>query len=308
MSSYSRSCRSPSPAITFFLNRGFARSSLVFATLLSLAFYAYWNVNYVPLLVLSVVVNFHLGRVLIEGKTRHRNIVAAIGVFLNLAALGYFKYANFFVDQVEHLTSQAIDLPTVIMPLAISFYTFEQIASPSTSTAGTGSGAAVSQTGLYASIFPHLIAGPIVRFDEIRRRPHRAAGRSSRPTSALGLSIFLVGLFKKVADCRLPRADRDHVLQGGRRRRPSGPASRPGLARWRIASDLLRLLRLLRHGDRARADVRHPPAAQLPLSVQGDAIIDFWRRWHITLSRFLRDYLYVPLGGNRRGRRGATST
>ena len=187
-----------------------------------------------------------------------------------------------------------------MLPLGISFFTFTQIAFLVDAWRGEAGEYDPVHYALFVTYFPHLIAGPILHHKEMM--PQFKALLPARLTAddlAVGLTIFIIGLFKKV------------VLADGVARfvpfRLRARAGAPGLVdAW--AGALAYTLQLYfdfsgysRHGDRPVADVRRRSAAELHGPYKATNIIEFWRRWHMTLSRFLRDYLYIPLGGNRHG-------
>jgi alginate O-acetyltransferase complex protein AlgI len=265
----------------------------------SLFFYGAWKPIYLLLLLASIGANFSLG-LLMEDPLRRR-AVGQLGVALNLAALCYFKYTNFILDSVNALTGAPLPFVNVMLPLGISFFTFQQIAYLVDVMRGAKVERDIVAYTLFVSFFPHLIAGPLVHHAEMI--PQFKRGRTSRSAvlAARGLAIFAAGLFKKVviADnlAQFVSPVYAHLDAGG--------AVTPGWA-WLSTlsytfqiyfdfsgySDMAIGLALL-FGIRLPVNFRSPYKAT--------SITDFWRRWHITLSRFLRDYLYIPLGGNRLG-------
>ncbi|HET7889324.1 MAG TPA: MBOAT family protein [Bradyrhizobium sp.] len=265
----------------------------------SLFFYGAWKPVYLVLLLASIGANFSLG-LLMEDAARRR-AVGILGVALNLALLGYFKYTNFIFDSINALTGAPLPLVNVVLPLGISFFTFQQIAYLVDVMRGAKVERDVVAYALFVSFFPHLIAGPLVHHAEMI--PQFKRGRTSRSAvlAARGIAIFAAGLFKKVviADnlAQFVSPVFAHVDAGG--------AVTPD---WAWLSTLCYALQIyfdfsgysdmaiglaLLFGIRLPVNFRSPYKAT--------SIIDFWRRWHITLSRFLRDYLYIPLGGNRLG-------
>jgi len=232
---------------------------------------------------------------------RRRRLVGGIGVALNLAALGYFKYANFFIENVDALFGVPLPLSSVILPIGISFFTFQQIAYLVDVMRGAPVERDLVSYTLFVAFFPHLIAGPLVHHAEMIPQFRRGRSVGLPLMIARGIAIFVVGLFKKVviADslAQLVSPVFAHADAGG-----SVTTSWAWLATLAYTlqiyfdfsgySDMAIGLALL-FGIRLPVNFRSPYRAA--------SIIEFWRRWHITLSRFLRDYLYVPLGGNRRG-------
>jgi alginate O-acetyltransferase complex protein AlgI len=265
----------------------------------SLFFYGAWRPVYLLLLLASVAVNFGLG-LRMEDPLRRRAI-GAFGVALNLALLCYFKYTNFILDSVNALTGAPLPFVNIILPLGISFFTFQQIAYLVDVMRGAKVERDIVSYTLFVSFFPHLIAGPLVHHAEMI--PQFKRGRTGRSSvlAARGLAIFAAGLFKKVliADnlAQFVSPVFAHLDAGG-----GVTTSWAWLATSAYTlqiyfdfsgySDMAVGLALL-FGIRLPVNFRSPYKAT--------SIIDFWRRWHITLSRFLRDYLYIPLGGNRLG-------
>ena len=220
---------------------------------------------------------------------------------LNLALLCYFKYTNFLFDSFTTLTGTPLPFVNVILPLGISFFTFQQIAYLVDVMRGAKVERDIVSYTLFVSFFPHLIAGPLVHHAEMIPQFKRGRTGRSAVLAARGLAIFAAGLFKKVviADnlAQFVTPVFAHLDAGG------GVTTQ-----WAWLSTLAYTLQIyfdfsgysdmavglaLLFGIRLPVNFRSPYKAA--------SIIEFWRRWHITLSRFLRDYLYIPLGGNRLG-------
>jgi alginate O-acetyltransferase complex protein AlgI len=275
------------------------RAGIMVLAAASLVFYGAWRPIYLLLLLASIAVNFSLG-LRMEDPLRRRAI-GTFGVVLNLALLCYFKYTNFIFDSVNTLTGAPLPFFNIVLPLGISFFTFQQIAYLVDVMRGAKVERDIVSYTLFVSFFPHLIAGPLVHHAEMI--PQFKRGRTSRSSvlAARGLAIFAAGLFKKVviADnlAQFVSPVFAHLDAGG-----SVTTSWAWLATSAYTlqiyfdfsgySDMAIGLALL-FGIRLPVNFRSPYRA--------GSIIEFWRRWHITLSRFLRDYLYIPLGGNRLG-------
>jgi alginate O-acetyltransferase complex protein AlgI len=265
----------------------------------SLFFYAAWRPVYLLLLIASVAVNFSLG-LRMEDPLRRR-ATGMFGVALNLALLCYFKYTNFIFDSINALTGAPLPFVNIILPLGISFFTFQQIAYLVDVMRGARVERDIVSYTLFVSFFPHLIAGPLVHHAEMIPQFKRGRTGRSAVLAARGLAIFAAGLFKKVvvADnlAQFVSPVFAHLDAGG-----GVTTSWAWLATLAYTlqiyfdfsgySDMAVGLALL-FGIRLPVNFRSPYKAA--------SIIEFWRRWHITLSRFLRDYLYIPLGGNRLG-------
>jgi D-alanyl-lipoteichoic acid acyltransferase DltB (MBOAT superfamily) len=265
----------------------------------SLFFYGAWRPVYLLLLIASVAVNFTLG-LRMEDPLRRRAI-GTLGVALNLAVLCYFKYTNFIFDSLNTLTGAPLPFFNIILPLGISFFTFQQIAYLVDVMRGAKVERDIVSYTLFVSFFPHLIAGPLVHHAEMI--PQFKRGRTGRSSvlAARGLAIFAAGLFKKVviADnlAQFVTPVFAHLDAGG------GVTTQ-----WAWLATLAYTLQIYfdfsGYSDMAIGlallfGIRLPVNFRSPY--QATSIIEFWRRWHITLSRFLRDYLYIPLGGNRLG-------
>lgn len=270
------------------------RSAPAVLLLASLYFYAAWNWQYLGLLIGSILFNYALGYRVAAHRGRFWLVVAVAG---NLLLLGYYKYAGFFFGFLPESHEWHI-----LLPLGISFFTFQQIAwQVDLHYKRLSSPGGLVQYGFFVSFFPQLIAGPIVHARAIL--PQIERGWMERPLAwELGLALLVVGLMKKVllADPLAPAVD--------------GLFNRAAHGEWLNASEVS--LAGLAYGLQLYFDfsgyadmalglglmfgVRLPVNFRSPY--KSGSIVEFWRRWHITLSHFLRDYLYIPLGGSRAGR------
>lgn len=276
-------------------------ASRVWLVLASLAFYAVWRIEHLPLLVGSTVANFLLGHLICRAEEhRLRSALLAVGLTLNLGLLGYFKYAGFFAANLEGLGVGGMSLPQIALPLGISFFTFQQIAYLVDVWRERVAERRFLDYAFFVSFFPQLVAGPIVHHREmLTQLKQKSFGQIRASNVAVGLSLFAIGLAKKLviadelgsfADPVFGESDAGVVL--GSSDAWIGLLAYTGQLYFDfsgycdMATGLARLFGLL-----------------LPLNFfspyKAASIIDFWRRWHITLSRFLRDCLYIPLGGNR---------
>jgi alginate O-acetyltransferase complex protein AlgI len=272
----------------------------------SLFFYGYWDVRYVPLLCGSILFNYLVGLAISsecsKKNRRLKGLLLGAGIGADLALLGYFKYANFFVDNLNSALGSTLLVPQIVLPLGISFFTFTQIAYLVDVSRGLVKEYSLTHYALFVSYFPHLIAGPILHHKEMIPQFRTAATYQFWSDNfAKGLAFFAVGLFKKVvlADgVSQYVAPVFHVAaQGG---------SLTFLEAWggALAYALQLYFDFSGYSDMAVGlswlfNVRLPFNFNSPY--KSINIIDFWRRWHMTLSRFLRDYLYFSLGGNRQG-------
>jgi alginate O-acetyltransferase complex protein AlgI len=269
----------------------------------SLFYYAWWRPEFLLLLLFSVTVNFLLGKLIIDGglsRFQSRSVLTA-GIMFNVCLLGYFKYAGFLVANANHVLGAHWLVPSIILPIGISFITFQKIAFLVDAHRGLVRNFTLLNYLFFVSFFPQLIAGPITHHSEIMPQIEPARRRDFAADLAVGISIFVVGLFKKVviADSLAVYADAGYaMLKAGQ---PLDPASA-----W---TTVLCYSFQLYYDFSGYSDMAVGLARMfgyvLPVNFyspyKASSIIDFWRRWHITLSRFLRDYLYIPLGGNRHG-------
>jgi alginate O-acetyltransferase complex protein AlgI len=293
-------------ALYFLASRFGLRTQLSVLLAASLFFYAWWDVRFIVLLVPSILGNYVIGQALTAAVERERrsraNLLLTSGVTLNLAVLGVFKYAHFIVDNLNSVSETNFTLGLIILPLGISFFTFEQIGFLIDLRRGSKYESGLLRYALFVSFFPRLVAGPILRYNEIV--PQMTTRRESRTPAhdfAVGLTIFFIGLVKKsvLADGIAPYASLVFVAAG------SG-ASVDTFVAWggALAYTLQLYFDFSGYSDMAIGaarcfGIRFPMNFFSPY--KATSIIEFWRRWHITLSRFLRDYLYFSLGGNRRG-------
>jgi alginate O-acetyltransferase complex protein AlgI len=284
---------------TRFLSLEYALSFLVAA---SLCFYAYWKPVYLLLILFSITFNFIIGRLLADPGRSGLKGIMIFGVCVNLAALGYFKYANFFVDNVNQLAGTNWNLEKIFLPLAISFFTFQQISYLVDTYRGKTSEHSFLHYALFVCFFPQLIAGPIVHHKEILPQfVNKTTMRLCSSNVAIGLSIFAIGLFKKTV-----LADNLAVYVWPVYDSPEGAANVDFFRAW--SSTLAYTFQLYfdfsGYSDMAIGAAR-VFGVRLPLNffspLKSMSIVEMWRRWHITLSRFLREYLYIALGGNRSG-------
>ncbi|MDP6352273.1 MAG: MBOAT family protein [Alphaproteobacteria bacterium] len=270
----------------------------------SLFFYGWWNPSYLLLILVSIVFNFLVGTTL-SRQARHgqasRGLVT-FGVVANLATIGYFKYAMFFVDNVNTLTGSEYNIGNIILPLAISFFTFQQITFLVDSYKGEAEEYNFVQYCVFVSFFPQLIAGPIVHHSEMMPQFHRPdLYRLDWRNIALGLAIFSIGLFKKAVLADGIAAHGTSVFAAA-----AEGETLDFLTAWggALSYTFQLYFDFSGYSDMAVGGARMF-GIRLPLNFnspyKATNIVDFWRRWHMTLSRFLRDYVYIPLGGNRHG-------
>lgn len=266
----------------------------------SLFFYSWWNPIYLPLILSSMIVNFLIGSSLgtVEKKAS-RQIILTIGLIFNIVLLGYFKYYDFFVTNLNWAFSTDFNLLHLVLPLAISFFTFQQIGYLVDSYRGETKGYRFFDYALFVSFFPQLIAGPIVHHSEVMSQFKDTNNKKINfKNISLGLFVFALGLFKKVgiADTFAVWATEGYAV--------SDQLTLVGGWITSMSYTLQLYFDFSGYSDMAIGlgllfNIKLPVNFNSPykaLSIQ-----DFWRRWHITLSNFLTKYIYIPLGGSRKG-------
>lgn len=283
---------------------GLERASILALVLSSLVFYGYWNPVYLLLLISLILFNFIIASEIIARRlhqTRVARAIMIVGIAANLSVLGYFKYANFFVDSLNSIFAANIAIASIILPLGISFFIFQKIAFIVDAYRGRIERLNILDFSLFVSFFPQLIAGPIVHHSEVMSQFHRR-GPTPGHYIVQGISIFAIGLAKKVL-----LADTAALYATPAFEAASNGVVLDATSAWCAALAYTTQLYFdfsgycdMAIGAALMFGIRLPVNFASPY--KASSIIEFWRRWHITLSRFLRDYLYIPLGGNRYGR------
>jgi len=269
--------------------------------LASLFFYSYWNVKYLALILFSIAVNYGIGTILIEyPKIRiSRKGILYIGIIFNVLLLGYYKYTDFIIGNINFLTGANLGLQHIVLPLAISFFTFTQIAYLVDSYKMEVKERDFLNYCFFVSFFSHLIAGPIVHHREMMPQFSRLRSKVFNWKNFMpGLFLFAIGLFKKVvlADTLAPWANTGFDNAESLSFLPAWVASLSYT--FQIYFDFSGYSDMAL-GTAAMFNVELPINFNSPYKAVN--IQDHWQRWHMTLSRFLRDYIYIPLGGNRFG-------
>jgi alginate O-acetyltransferase complex protein AlgI len=275
--------------------------------LASAVFYAWWSPRFLILLLVSMLVNWGCAHGIARREGSSRKALFVLGLTWNLGILAYFKYADFFISSFDAVSGLDWPLLHIVLPLGISFFTFQKIAYLADIHAGLAKPGPLSEYALFVFFFPQLIAGPIVHHSEVMPQFRAIAAKGADADywldSAVGLTLLLIGLVKKVciADQLAPYANKVFEHMGDAHLRIGLLAAWQGALAYTVQlyadfsgySDMaIGLARLF--GVKLPANFNSP--------YKSLSIIEFWRRWHMTLSRFLRDYLYVPLGGNRKGK------
>jgi alginate O-acetyltransferase complex protein AlgI len=296
-------CFLPITLFAFALVRRAEHKALAHGVLLcaSLFFYAWWDVAYLPLLLLSIAGNFALAK-LMWWKPVARPWCLAAGVALNIGLLAHYKYSAFLLSDVLGFPGVVSDTGLTGLPLGISFFSFQQLAWLFDAARANAERTSLPVYAVFVSFFPQLIAGPIVHHKElVPQLTSPQLGCVPASTFAAGFSLFTLGLFKKVviADFFAPTADVAFRMCSEQQLIQCHQAW-TGLASYMCQiyfdfsgySDMALGLGLL-FGIALPINFASPYKAT--------DMADFWRRWHITLSQFLRDFVYIPLGGNRAG-------
>ncbi|OQX11968.1 MAG: hypothetical protein BWK76_18390 [Desulfobulbaceae bacterium A2] len=300
----------PTTFVVYFLlcRRGLVIAGTAWLVCASLFFYQYWNPAYLILILSTLLVNYALGTALCQigrkdarqGRNRiTKKTVLVFGIFFNVALLCYFKYMDFALATINRLFGVSFPLPHLLLPLGISFFTFQKIAFLVDCNKERAEEYNFLHYCLFISFFPQLIAGPIVHHSEVIPQFIRLRNRVfDFRNIAKGIFLFTIGLFKKVYI-----ADQFSVWA------QQGFNSSAALSFFDAWGTSLSYTFQLYFDFSGYSDMAIGAALlfniRLPINFdspyKSKNIRDFWRRWHITLSRWLRDYIYIPLGGNRGG-------
>ena len=284
--------------IYFYLNqKKLTIAGKVFLVISSLFFYAWWNVIYLPIILASIIFNYLIGHSLNKNSNK---LLLAFGITSNIALLGYFKYSDFFIENYNLLFDANMGLIHLALPLAISFFTFQQISYLVDSYRAEIKESNFLNYSLYVTFFPQLIAGPIVHHKEMMPQFEKVGNKvKNYKNITMGLFVFSIGLFKKVviadtfavwATAGFDTATTLNLLES-----------------WITSLSYTFQLYFDFSGYTDMAigiallfNIKLPINFNSPYKATN--IQDFWRRWHMTLGRFLKDYVYIPLGGNQKGR------
>jgi len=296
--------------ITFFIyfylnNKRLEKASKGFLVFSSLFFYSWWNIAYLPIILSSMLFNYIIGNNLNRTSNDKQNklskkAILTFGIVSNIVLLGYFKYTDFFIENINLLTKENIPTLDLALPLAISFFTFQQISYLVDSYRQETNEYDFINYALFVTFFPQLIAGPIVHHKEMMPQFSSPWNKvKNYKNIAMGIFIFSIGLFKKVviADTFAVWANKGFDVS----------TTLTMFEAW--ATSLSYTFQLyfdfsgytdMAIGAALLFNIALPQNFNSPY--KATSIQDFWRRWHMTLSRFLKDYVYIPLGGNRGGR------
>lgn len=262
----------------------------------SLFFYSYWNIAFLPLILLSIIFNYTAGRFLSEKRRIFRvtpKSILTLAVLANIMLLFYYKYYNFFITNLNYVSGSSLTLLHIALPLGLSFFTFQQIAYLVDSYRGETKEYSLVNYALFVTFFPQLIAGPITHHkDIISQFECKNVGKIDYDNIAKGLFIFSIGLFKKtfIADSLTK-----FVTEGFNGTDPLGFA-----AAWcySFAATIRIYFDFSGYADMAIGlgllfNIRIPVNFDSPYRAR--SVADFWRRWHITLSQFVNKYVFMPI-------------
>lgn len=280
------------------------KASLWVITIGSFVFYGWWHPPSVLLLAGSIAANYLLAAYIGRSTGYKRSAATAFGIVANLGVLGYFKYAGFLVVTTNDTVGTTFSVPNIALPLAISFFTFQQIAYLIQASRGQARGVGLLEYAAFISFFPQLIAGPIVRYEEIGPQIKLRAMNGDRIRKlftshlSIGLAIFSVGLVKKVVFADTLATFADPVFLAAE---VEGPIS--GYDAWIAATafSLQVYFDFSGYSDMA-VGLARMAGFRLPLNFnspfKAPNIGEFWRRWHMTLTRFLTDFVFTPISLN----------
>lgn len=285
--------------VAFLFARVYKNAYILILITASCIFYALWDFKFLFLLLASALINFYMSRCIGECKQKNKKGILIISIILNLSLLGYYKYANFFINEISSILSLQNETIAIILPLGISFYTFTQIAFLVDVYLGIAKEYSLTRYLLFITYFPHLIAGPILHHKQMMPQFSIQNSILNLNNINAGLTIFIIGLVKKIVFADnlaihstpiFDAANEGHILSF--------------FEAWigSIAFALQLYFDFSAYSDMAIGlslifNIKLPLNFNSPYKSRN--IIDFWRSWHMTLSTFLRDYLYIPLGGNR---------
>lgn len=273
----------------------FQRLFIIFA---SLFFYGYYNIKYLILIVASIIVNYIISVRIQQSKSVSSKVFLTIGILFNALLLGYFKYYDFFLENVNSLFKTSFALRHILLPLGISFFTFQQLSFLVSVYKCEEKVAKLSDYILFVTFFPQLVAGPIVLYSEmIPQFTDEKRRYFNSENFARGIYLFAMGLFKKavIADTLAGFVNNGFAMNG------------VGLAAgWAISlSYTLQLYFDFSGYSDMAVGLGKMFNIDIPFNFlspyKSKSISEFWRRWHVTLGRALSTYIYRPLGGNRKG-------
>lgn len=282
----------------YFLSSKNHKYAISWLGILSLFFYAYWSLKSLPILIFSILFNFSVGRYLTTIKINYRNYLLFFAIFLNLFILGYFKYTNFFIDIAnEFNNAEKIRLLNISLPIGISFFTFTQIAYLMDSHQGKVRENSLINYILFVSFFPHLIAGPILHHKQMMPQfSDINIGKKNYQTLFLGLLLFTIGLGKKILVADNLAIYVDNFYLNLKTNEFSLGFNDAWLSSFSYTFQLY--FDFSGYTDMALGlallfGILMPINFNSPF--KSTSIIEFWQRWHISLTKYINEYLYVPM-------------
>jgi alginate O-acetyltransferase complex protein AlgI len=282
------------------VEKWYPNARLMLLLVLSFVFYGYWDPRFIPLLALSIVLNWGIANAFLATR---KGVLITLAIVINLLILAFFKYTNFFAGLLAVFPGWALPKSEIALPLGISFFTFHHVMYLVDLRRGEAPRYDLVRYGLYISFFPQVLAGPLVRWREIMHqldeRPYQRADSDER--IAKGIMLLVIGLAKKVLVGDSLAEYVNPVFEAA----AAGKAVSV-LEAWQATLGFTFQIYFDFSGYTDMAlgiallfGILLPQNFNIPY--RSINLQDFWRRWHMTLSRFLRDYLYIPLGGNRYG-------
>ena len=264
----------------------------------SLLFYAWGEGVYVLVMIVSGLANYAFARWIADSPDTSRRMALGVGVATNLAALVFFKYAGFLVGAFNGVTGAGLPVPQIHLPIGISFFTFHAISYlVDVYRRDLPAERSAAKVLLYIALFPQLIAGPIMRFGTVRKEIH--ARDITVEKFALGLKFFVIGLGQKVLIANTLATPVDAIFK------LPPEALNSAIAWLAVSGYTLQIYFDFAGYSNMAIGLGLMLGFYFPLNFNypyiSQSITEFWRRWHISLSTWFRDYLYIPLGGNRRG-------
>ena len=296
-------CFLPLALLLYYIAPGRAKNAVLL--LESLVFYCWTGIEFLPLIACLVVFNYLWGLLTAAARAKLRAVLPLAAVLVNLGVLVYFKYANFLIDTLNQLASLQLTELEIgdVLPLGISYYIFKIISYEVDVYTGKAEAERDPLTfAAYVLFFPQLIVGPIVKYRDMAPQLHKTSGRCTLPQIEHGVELFVFGLAKKVilADS-IGALWTDIIGSGG-----VGLAAVSTPLAWLgiLAYSLQLYFDFAGYSEMSNglaAMLGFDCAANFDLPYVSGSITEFWRRWHISLSSWFRDYIYIPLGGNRKG-------
>ena len=268
-------------------------SAKLFLITASIFFYGYWNIKFIPLILISLLVNYFTAREIQNAKDANKKYFLIAGITFNILLLGYFKYAKFFVSMA------GIIIPDIILPLGISFFTFSQTAFLINNFNGSIKNFSLLNYSEFVLFFPYVTSGPITDFRDVNTQfDDNENFTPDYDSIAVGLNLFIIGLFKKTV-----------IADGLAQIVMKVFASTDTLTFFEAWIGALGYSFQLYFDFSGYSDMAIALALMLNIELpenfnapyKSTSIIEFWRRWHITLGAWIREYIYIPLGGNRHG-------